>query len=646
MAATAQPTADEDKAPSIIPPKLLEREAECPEREELLDLIEKAGLTQSLLTYIKRNISQLEKLGAEANLLNTMRLQEFRQSFFPHTTKQVIDKLIEELAPHAQKQLDKFVAANGNDTDLKLIRYLSLLRLHQLDPSLPITGVRERARCMLACIAGGRDLVAAVFGLKLKDPEVRYDEILSLTALPIEHPEHALQSDQEPDLFVLVASCSVAIRLGDRMTARMLLQKVKQREQDMPREEAVYPQLLADYQKALPEYKYATRTVMNHGTEGYSNPEGLEVLALCNKVIPANENNQLSSAFSRVMAVREDEEDEWRGLTQRERERLFPSLGSIVHLEGKDFPQLPKYRSYSVWEVKKRNMEEALERKHRTTIYAHRKICEAHEALTLEHIASTEPAKAREWLRAMDFSEHADGEVVLRFADNLFIKSLQTNSLLIAENFNQRLQCWESLPLLHFREVGKFVYVGDLPASARHYSLRTPQLEIAQQLEQLSGYKTTEKEQFIAALNQLGSNQAVHARAVQIDPSKQQFSEEEMAQLVPLLAQTEEHRAQVSSSFENELSDQKRELAEQQQAYGQMQVIAQKIEAEIEKQEKLAGSLRSKIEARIESMLDKASASPDGLISTVLLHMIDQSQAKRRRGGDKQDRPRRGKGAA
>ena len=595
-------------------------------RTELLDLIEKAGLTQSLITYIQRHATQLEKAGADAEVLSTIRLQEFRNTFFPQAPKAVVDKLLKELSLHSRKHLDEFSEEHPESTDLHLVRHLAGLRLHLLDPEIKITGVRERARCLIACLADSKHkgMVAALGSLLIKKPDVQSEKLLWLAALPIERPELVLQREHEFELDILIAACSVAIKLRDRETARRLLLKIKQREQSIPVAEHSYSVLQEEYQKVLPEFKDASHALKPKGTHQFSSAEGLEVLAICNKVIAPTKSNRHRSAFSRALAVRADGESEWLELDQSERERLFPLQGSIIHLEGHTYPQIPKYRSYSVWEVKSRILDEKQKSKHSTLLHAHRKKLAAHEALTLDHIGSEDHAKAREWLRGKDFSEHADGEVILRFSDNLFIKPLQTNRMLIQDKFNQRMLCWRSLPILHFLGIDKYIYIGDLPEAEQEYSLLTPAQEIAQQLKQLDGYKTHEKEKFVAALNAIGSNQAAHSRAAKLDPTEHKYEYDEIEVLAGLLGRTEEHLAELTSSYESEMNVHRKKLVECKKEHEELLALDKQIQKEMDTQQKAADSFESIIEARISNFLKLAGEKDDGLSTIVLLRKIDE----------------------
>ena len=510
-------------------------------RKDFQQIIELAGLTQALLNRIQKNGPELVAAGADEKIVATMRIQDFQEHFFP-TMSIGVQELIESwLADFSKKTFDNFLKQNINNVPARLSEYIWWLWLKVSGAVSSPPGVKERAQCFLVCLYDKRfyrliNALLATGGMtEDKSGGVIYDRIRQL----VDDPQLLNESKEVGEYLDLELACCVAIRERDRKVARNLLKLVEQRDKSLPEQDRIYTRLNNYYQKTMPEHRAHVTNVRSVVPSSIVGSDDLEVLTVCDKIKSSHDGfGEHNFAFSKVLAVRLPETDEWVELDDAERRRLFPRSGSIIHFEGKGLPHLPKEQGYAVWRVSEQAMTQDQKAKFDTHYTAGKLIRIAHQIVTLEHIMSSERGKARQWLRhAQELKIPAEGERILRFEDGLFVHTINSYRNLVAGNFTQGLRAWRVLPEIELSS-GVRLLVDELPTIDEEFFLTPPAIALNDKLDLLKNYTNHERAKFKEALSNMGNNQAIAKWTDTVRVKELKFTTTQIQELAQLLTQT------------------------------------------------------------------------------------------------------------
>ena len=565
------------------------------DRSSMLSVIKEAGLSQALHAHLNRDSKELVDAGANEIEIKNMRLQDFTDSVFPTLPPQAVQVIIRWLAEMSNSEFEQFKKQNKGDLDRKLCEYLFPLRLHLSEVGEKPSDLVRRSRIFLACLGDkeAKDVISALMSLSCAPSSDAltniYETIRPVVDDPgklVSNPSSYLHSD-------LALACAVSIRARNREDAMTLLKEVGKRDNAEPKEARMHDSLSVYCQREMPKQTMKIAKLKRGSLDRIPGIAGLHVLAECNKV-EIGERAGSSFAFSRVLAVCDPEEGTWYGLDDMEIKELFPSSGSIIHLDGKQFPQLPRHMSYAVWVVEEQSMSTEDSERFKTRVRASHRICTAHRVLHLEHVASGEHGLARQWLRnTPDLSVEAEGERLLRFEDGLFVHTSSSYSNLIEENFSQGLRSWHDLPMLDAR-MGINLYVGDLPEEFGEYHLTPPVGALGRKLRQMKNCTASEKDLFTKAIAAMGENHALCSRLAELKVDDIEFDETYVNRVVDLLVQSESFRTEIE----------RQSMIHSKEATGNLQ----EVEKEYEFETRIIESI-NKLIARKKELIKNAEAS-------------------------------------
>lgn len=595
----------------------LEREPVV-DRIELFGVIEEAGLTQALLTHLQRNAQELVDAGADAGELRSMRAQDFKEKVFPTLPRAAVKVIVRWLAEMSKGDYERFkeeslrpedpgegakpkkkkVIKKGKlvsneeqespkkSLEVELCRFLMPLRMKRQKMIDGTHDMQRRARVFLAALADDEQEHTLAMLLSLHGRSSRGDDSSQLYMLlraSIDAPEELLRNHEEATKGNITAfgiGCAAAIRARDRDMASRLLRQVEKLERAEGSGSSWHGLLTKFHQRTMPKQHMRLTRLERCPPDRFKSAVGLEVLAECNRV----EDRELNSyAFSRVVAVRDPEEGVWHELDDATLKRLFPKSGSVIHLQGKDHPHLPRHASHAVWEVARQPLDTDSAEKYNTHMRMSRRICPAHRILNLEHIASTEHSLARQWLKnTSDLDVDAEGEMLLRFEDGIFIRTTSSYHLLVEQNFTHSLKYWQDLPMLDVGS-GVILHVGDLPESLGDFHLMPPVSELGRKIRQMEGITARDKDAYAKAVAEMGLNHALDSRLSGLKLGDMVLDGEQLGGIVDLLSESEAYREEVERVLRQQDSESATRLSEAEAALANSKAILERTSELIEK---------------------------------------------------------------
>ena len=594
-------------------------------RENFLEVIEKASLMHAMLSFVQASIDELVAAGADEMELKSMRMQDFKTKVFPTLPMGPLSVIVKWLAENSRPALDAFSKEQGKDAHGKLFEYLLPMMMEIDGVGNDVPGTQERARCFLAAMEdkGYKDVAAAVSQLVSvgdRGPvDAMYQAMRKVAEATASDNGEAQENDEVEPHMRLYMECAFAIKSKDRERARTLLREVGRYDNAKPEHLRVHSRLRDYYQRTMPEIQVSARQVDPLEGVDLGGLDSLDVLALCNKSSPNNANPGHSYAFSKPLAVRIGGEGEWLELTDHQRETIFPKSGSIIHLEGKQFPQLPKYMSYSVWRVEEQNLSADQTEKFNTRVRAARKVCPAHLVLELEHIASHERNLARQWLRhASFFDVEAEGERVLRFEDGLFVHTTSSYENLIEDNFTHALRSWEALPMIELQN-GARLHVGNLPESTGEYHLTPPIGALSRKLRNDQQCTASEQDLFTRTLGRLGENHALAARLSGLDAGSVKVDEGSLERLVKLYEKTDRFKDEIKHLMKDKNADATMRLEEAERRYMAAVAEQESIDGVFEKRDNIIKKMEDQAEKKLKDMREHMKDGTDDTLHTQML---------------------------
>ena len=593
------------------------------DRKDLLKIIEFAGLSQALISYIQRSKEKLVEAGVDLHTLNTMRLQEFENEVFINLPDKAFEFILIWLAENSISNLNNFVKDTEENTSQRLLEYLFQLNLYIEDLRDEPPELRERARCYLACYQHEKYFAVlyllhkvAIFDLSEENEEDGFQLITDL----VYHPKKSLKEDAA-NMQNLIVACTIAIRNNDHELIFAILRKIKKLE-SLRNKDTVYNTLRNLYKSEIQIQNTAIEKSKIAQSGMFTKITSLQVLARCNKSLSNHKSKRLDMAFSRVVAVRADEKSPWYELSEEDAKKLFPTTGCIIHFDGKQYPQIPKRESFAVWEVSDQAVADQKLKDIDTHMFAHRKINAVHKVVYLEHITSSEKGKIRQWLRHTDdLKIEAEGERILRFEDNLFVHTINSYKHLIDENFKQELRAWHSLPLLELQD-GTQLFIGSLPETKSNYHLTLPIDDIVSLIHSLSDINSSEKSKLSSLLYELGANQALNQRLTAIDKFTLERTNFDSEKLLELLTKTSYFQNKVTSKHSKDITGVQDQLTKLQAIYRQYKDLINKANAVKNKQNQQIQKFENLIEDRFKQIFNednRADLSNGGATNLIML---------------------------
>lgn len=359
----------------------------------------------------------------------------------------------------------------------------------------------------------------------------------------------------------------------------------------------------------------------------FKDTKGLEVLAVCTKAPYGNNAEHQRFAFSKVLAVR-GKDEKWYNLNDREKNRLFPETGSIVHFAGKNYPPLPKFQSHGVWRVEEQSLSPEQRTKFDTRFYAAKKILPVHPVLTLEHISSCDKAMAREWIEHTSILDSdVGGETVLRFTDGLFVHTTGSYVNLRNEGFTQPLRAWEDLPIVQLSPVVQ-LHIGDLPINEQTYDLVRPSKGIVSAMRQLPSVTSRESSKFAEAIAELGSNQSLDTRIQNLDMTELDFDSSDIEQLVTLLFETEAVAKEIDDKSEQYLAATRNLLNEATQEHKHYKQLADTVDNIHAQQRQILGNAQDSLNKLFDTRQSELQEQSREIyeLQAILQDKIDQKK--------------------
>ena len=525
-------------------------------RTQLCQVIEAASLMSALCSYIQRNAANLfADDSVKTAKAKSLLVQDMQSEFFPMLDAKQYGTIQDWLAETCGESLEKYLKEHAKeDTTMRLIGYVGRLFTHASEDKL--AGSIDRARCFLGLLDPAHKQHSALAAiLPLEFSAMAAGDIQESGQIVHPHqkmlePYAVLEASIE-DLLIkeVMAACAAAAVAGNRPLYARLIEHLRKVELAQTSGTKVHDRIKEYYGQRMrsgPMLRPAAET-QPAGPNQFTKLDGLEVLAFCQKTVLRRD--MPSYGFSRVIAVREQGTEQWFELAKPQAEELFPLNGSLMHFEGKQFPQMPEYGSYAVWQASEQQMSDQDVQNLQNRVFVQRKIDVVHRVHQIEHIKSHQKSQARQWFENMqEFDrDHSGGNRLLVFEDLLFIRSIHSVVEMLETGFSEEISSWRDLPLLQLAN-GHLLYVGALPDKAEPYNLNEPLRELAKMLDssgtdseqQLTRSERDQLEKIL--LEDFSACHAYDQRLRDIDCAQLELTPERLEALGPLLSNSASYR--------------------------------------------------------------------------------------------------------
>ena len=446
-------------------------------RSELLNLLDKSRQVPALCHHIRRNGKRLITFGMKASSIRTDKDKDIMQKYFKDMPDKPYEVIVEPWIEKTFKpELEKYLS-DKDHSERTLVEYLCgvVPYLNDMTSGKPSDreDVAKRARLLISATldAKHRPLARWIAQLKRSDAGAggsAHDLVIDA----IDDPVSVLPSEHL-NKWLLMLACVASIRFGMRGQADRLSEKLLEACKDEKDLERLKEVIAGHKETDLPDDNTHAQKIRLARPREFRNLEGLEVLTRCTKVVEGSkELNKSSYAFSKVLAVKRRTSSEWRELTQDMAAALFPSEGSLIHFQGRQYPELPSMHEYAVWSVDRhdhmtRNKEEG---EPFNEVHAASKVMPAQQVLSYE-AGSTEVDKVLANLYDLQSSRSsADDGAVLSMADGVYIQPAEGIGAFLDSDHSRPMRAWNELEVVQLK-TGIRLHVGELPDTSRRMDL-------------------------------------------------------------------------------------------------------------------------------------------------------------------------------
>ena len=382
--------------------------------------------------------------------------------------------VIEEwLAKQTKKHLEDYMSDEQHNNDTLLER-LSPLVLHWHDRASKPEGLRELTLLFLAaCMDEGTRPVAKKLTMINPVKEGAVTQVRDSLLAIVEDPggEKAAMASKE-SVTNLLMRLVVAVRFG----LWDIVDGIKKEVDGIGAETFDHAGFQDVYNRHLeitkPSGKIAAKRMPQATEDEFpSVTSGVEVLTQCTRHNPAEgEGGQLS--FSRVLAIKRQSAKEWKELTQEQAKKLFPNVGTIIHLHSKWSPNLPQEGEFGVWKVQEANVNPDEVKDNYSMMRAVAKVMPAQQVRSFEEVHSNDVEAFKSKLAEVSSSSMKDSAGhVIHLADGIFVRPGQdAQSEYFEEKMDYPISAWKDLEVFQMSS-GLNLHIGELPDTNRLFDI-------------------------------------------------------------------------------------------------------------------------------------------------------------------------------
>ncbi len=599
-------------------------------RPNLLKLAELSKLLPQLMQYLRTNPKRLIKYGVRgAANLKSAKLDTFIDFIFrlPETAWVVIDEWI---ANETIPVLDKFLDEHSHNEDILREKMLGLhMYLHSLTDKP--SDAQQRAKLMIACnyhpqfhklFMGIARIARDELDKTTTEANSKYENIVTI----VEKPDIAL-SDSKIGGHVpsRLIACATAIHFQLNKIASELRDGLLT-DAEKHKWDGLTQLINSHFEKNMAQGNLPAIKLGFANDNEFNSLEDLDVLARCTKADRAEEMSRSPYAFSKVLAVKHKDSLLWKELTTQQAEKLFPSLGSIIHFYGNQYPALPEYHSYAVWHVsrhiqhKQDDNTSEMQAAHSAVQYDSNKAKTV--TLAIAHVMPVQQISSLEDINSFEINEFktwfnhnsglftklpADENKLLRLADGMFVHPASTYTKSLADEFITPFRAWKKLQV-HQLNSGLNLHIGELPDTNIKYELSDDKEIIKKSLRQYVKLNESEQVKLAAALDQLTENEHYKLLTTEYGVDQLQWQTERFHNMVKELLSKAEIRSAIDNQESKQLENAKAKNVELQTKLDNEKATINQVQQRIEARMKQLTQTPQEIDALIDKYFDRITS--------------------------------------